>query len=361
MHVPFCARRCSYCDFAIAVRRSVPVAEYIRALRRELEAIGPALAELDTVYLGGGTPSRLGGDGIAAVLESVRSVATIARAAEVTMEANPDDVTEGDAAAWVRAGVGRVSLGAQSFSPEALRWMHRTHDALSIGEAVRALRSAGIANVSLDLIFALPPAVRRDWERDVDAALALAPEHLSLYGLTVEPHTPLGNWYRRGDVVEAPEERYEAEYLLAHERLTRGGLVHYEVSNFARAGYESRHNSAYWSGARYAGAGPSAHSFDGVRRWWNVASYAGWLRAATGGTPVAGSEILSPENRAAERVYLGLRTSRGLRASAAELDVAAAWRAAGWVEVRDRTIVPTPAGWLRLDALAAALTAAGSY
>ena len=363
VHVPFCARRCSYCDFAIAVRREVPVAAYVEALGRELALRSGELGggALDTLYLGGGTPSRLGADGLAATLHAMGEHVSLRAGAEVTIEANPDDVSADAGAAWRAAGVNRVSLGAQSFDDAALGWMHRPHDAAAIGAAVRALRAAGIENISLDLIFALPDSLGRDWSRDLDAALALEPEHISLYGLTVEPHTPLGRWTARGAVAEAPEERYEREFLLAHERLSAAGLEHYEVSNFARPGFRSRHNGSYWRRVPYAGFGPSAHSFDGQRRRWNVGAYAAWAAAlGTGRDALEGEEVLTEENQAAERVYLGLRTTDGLELTPAELARTESWRRAGWAWLEGSRLRLTPLGWLRLDALAADLTVVGS-
>jgi len=208
-------------------------------LRPELEG-----ATLDTVYLGGGTPSRLGGVGIEDILRAVRERAKVLGQAEITIEANPDDVNDMAVAHWVTAGVNRVSLGSQSFDDAALRWMHRTHEASQIGRAVRTLRRGGIENVSLDLIFALPAHLRRSWESDLVRALDLEPAHLSLYGLTVEAQTPIARWADRGATVQGSEESYEEEFLVAHGEMTAAGFDHYEVSNFARPGKTSRHNSA---------------------------------------------------------------------------------------------------------------------
>jgi oxygen-independent coproporphyrinogen-3 oxidase len=360
VHVPFCARRCSYCDFSIAVRRVVPVQEYVDAVERELALryTGNAPWQIDTLYFGGGTPSRLGGEGIAQLIDAFRRRIDFRGDEEITVEANPEDVTAESARMWRAAGVNRLSLGSQSFDDTILAWMHRTHDAVAIGRAVDAARDAGIGNLSLDLIFALPERTRRSWENDVARALELEPTHLSLYGLTIEPHTPLGRWHARGDVVESPEERYEAEFLHAHDALTAGGLEHYEVSNFGRPGMHSRHNSSYWRGVPYAGIGPSAHEFDGAVRRWNVAPYAEWVeRLAEKRDPVADQEQLTEANRAAERIYLGLRTTKGLSISEPEREHVRSWVDAGWARLHDDDqLVLTPLGWLRLDALAADLT-----
>ena len=360
VHVPFCARRCSYCDFAIAVRRVVPVDDYTQAVARELELRFGEEGEwtADTLYFGGGTPSRLGGEGMARLLDGIRQRIGLSPDAEVTLEANPEDIDGEAVRRWRDAGVNRLSIGAQSFHDNVLLWMHRTHDSTAITRAVETARAGGIENLSLDLIFALPEAIERSWQRDIEQMLVLDPPHVSLYGLTVEPKTPLGRWHSRGQVIESPDERYEAEFLYAHEALTSAGFEHYEVSNFGRPKQHSRHNSAYWEGVPYAGLGPSAHEFDGLRRRWNVAPYAEWLsRLSDNADPVEDSEVLTAENRMAERIYLGLRTSRGLVLSNAETARTEAWVDAGWAKRRaNNRIVLTPHGWLRLDALATDLT-----
>jgi oxygen-independent coproporphyrinogen-3 oxidase len=363
VHVPFCARRCSYCDFSIAVRKVVPVAEYLGAIRQEMRERYPGAGrwEAETLYLGGGTPSLLGGEGVGRLIGMVKERVELARDAEVTVEANPDDVGLAAVEAWREAGVNRLSIGSQSFDPRVLAWMHRTHSADQIAAANRAARDGGIDNISLDLIFALPESLERDWRGDIERALELEPSHVSLYGLTVEPATPLARWRDRGEVIEAPEERYEEEFLLAHELLRAAGFDHYEVSNYALPGKRSRHNSSYWRRVPYAGLGPAAHSFDGARRRWNLAAYAAWEGALRDGRdPREGEEVLTSEEEDAERVYLGLRTSDGL---SIEPDLARRvheWVDAGWALYEGSRVRLTPPGWLRLDALAASLTTAGS-
>lgn len=359
VHVPFCARRCSYCDFAIAVRRQTPVAEFVASLRGELEVRVPgrAPAPLDTLYLGGGTPSRLGGDGVASAIESVRAHFDLATDCEVTVEANPEDVSPDVVRTWRDAGVNRVSLGVQSFSPGVLQWMHRTHDVPAIHRAADALRAGGITNWSLDLIYALPPEVPRDWRADVAAALALEPPHISAYGLTVEPGTPLARWRTRGEIHEADEERYERDFLHAHDAMAEAGLEHYEVSNYAQHGMQSRHNSSYWLNVPYLGLGPGAHGFDGASRRWNEREYTRWSeRVSEGEDPRAGEETLDEAAQELERVYIGLRTRSGVALRPDESAYVAPWLAAGWGMVREGRLQLTPRGWLRLDALVAALT-----
>ena len=360
LHVPFCLRRCSYCDFSIAVRKRIPAEEYVDAIRRELAITGPfenLSGPLETIYFGGGTPSLLPALGVAAVLSEITRQAPVAREVEVTLEANPEDVTPDNAAVWRRAGVNRVSLGSQSFDDRVLQWMHRSHDAARIGDAVRTLREAGIDNISLDLIFGLPAELHRAWARDLELAIALRPTHLSLYGLTVEARTPLARWISRGATTVPEEDRYADEYLAAHAALGAADFEFYEVSNAARDGHRSRHNSAYWSGRPYRGLGPAAHSFDGRARRWNRSAWEAYREAVTAGSsPVESEEVLTDEQRDLEHVYLSLRTSAGLASSDVPSGRRAVWVEKGWVTVQGARIRCTPEGWLRLDALVRDLT-----
>lgn len=361
VHVPFCARRCSYCDFAIAVRRDTPVEEFVAAVGREwaLRREHPSVRrdpELTTVYFGGGTPSRLPPAAIGELLARFGEGARLDTGAEVTLEANPDDVTPERAEGWARAGVTRVSLGVQSHDPAVLAWMHRTHEAGQVAPAVAALHAAGIRDVSVDLIFALPPALRRDWLRDLDLTLALEPTHVSLYGLTVEPQTTLARWAARGEVVPVADDRYAEEYLEAHDVLVNAGFDHYEVSSAGRPGFRARHNSAYWRGAEYVGVGPSAHSYlDGVRSW-NVRDWSEYARRVAAGEPLqGGEERISADQWRLEQLYLGLRTDHGLPPWQVPDGARAAWLGAGWAVAGEDRLRLTVEGWLRLDALVSAV------
>lgn len=364
IHVPFCARRCSYCDFAIAVRRATPSAAFVDAILRERDLRrGDSWVDepLETLYLGGGTPSRLDPVELARLVGAFR----LRAGAEVTVEANPDDVTPEGAARWATAGVNRVSLGVQSFHPEVLAWMHRTHTVDQARQAVPLLRDAGIPSVSLDLIFGLPEELAYDFREDVRSAVDLDPDHLSVYGLTVEPRTPLARWIARGVATPGADDRGAAEFLLAHETLPDAGFEHYEVSNYARPGRRAHHNSAYWSGAAYGGLGPSAHGFAGGTRRWNLRDWVAWREAVEAGRdPIEGQERLTAEQLELERLYLGLRTSDGIAVSPSAEHPAPSpgegrWAAAvqaGWLRRRGDRLVPTPEGWLRLDTLLPFLT-----
>ncbi len=378
IHVPFCTRRCTYCDFSIAVRREIPVDEYFGALEREISQWARPVEQPRTVYLGGGTPSKLGGEGITTL---AAMLGPGAGSDEFTIEANPEDVTVQAVSAWRRAGINRVSIGAQSFNESVLEWMHRTHTAGAIAQAVRNARLGGIDNISIDLIFSLPESSGRDWRDDLEKAIALEPEHISLYGLTVEEHTPLSRQILRGQVAAAPDARYAEEYLLAHELLGSAGFRFYEVSNAARPGRAAIHNSAYWRHVPYLGLGPSAHSFDGHTRWWNEPAYAKWLELVSeGSSPIMGRETLTASELEMERLYLGLRRVEGMELDAdlaqRVLPKAEEWAKAGWATLRPSAPPPppspqspqspqsppslpslslTPLGWLRLDVLVASI------
>lgn len=365
VHAPFCARRCSYCDFAIAVRRVPPAAQFVDALRSELQVrvctgMGSAM---ETLYIGGGTPSHFPPAALAEIVALLRGRFGIAADAEVTLEANPEDVTLENAVAWRQAGINRLSLGVQSFDDATLRWMHRVHDSRQAVAAARLIAEAGFDNWSLDLIFGLPGAVVRDWHADLERALELEPPHLSLYGLTVEPHTTLYHWQARGATPAPEEDAYASEFLEAHQLLEAVGYCHYEVSNYARSGYESRHNLAYWTRRPYLGLGPSAHSFDGRRRRWNLRYYEAWRRAlAAGVDPVDGEEQLAPEQAHLEELYLSLRTLRGVLLRSEDCRIAEEFARRGWLERKGERWLATPRGWLLLDRLVLSLTeAASSY
>ena len=366
IHVPFCLRRCGYCDFAVTATRVAPVDAWLDAVAaefalRQLAGTWDRL-ELLTLYVGGGTPSLLGVGAMSRLADVVSRFATWhAQSVEWTAEANPESFTPELAADWAAAGVNRISLGAQTFSPEALAWMGRMHGPEGPGRAVRAAREAGIDNISLDLIFALPSRLPRDWAADLERVIELDPSHVSLYGLTAEPATPLGRWVASGREAMADEERYAEEYLLATERLGAAGFVHYEVSNFARPGAESRHNQAYWRHRPYIGLGPGAHSFEPPVRSWNVRDWAEYRRRlAEGLSPEESREELASADVALERVWLGLRASDGLELSglsAGQRARTGEWEASGLAHRSGGVVRLTRQGWLLLDRLAVELEA----
>lgn len=368
VHVPFCSRRCSYCDFAVQATREAPTEAWLEAIGTEMGLLAAERGwteplRLDTLYVGGGTPSLLGTGAMEALAERLRPYAVLdAGTTEWTCEANPESFTPELAADWRAAGVNRISLGAQTFHPGALRWMGRLHGVDGPARAMLAARSAGFDNVSVDLIFGLPDRLGRDWGADLERALELEPEHVSLYGLTAEAAAPLGRWVREGRETLADEDRYADEYLLAHERLGAAGFRHYEVSNFGLPGRHSRHNFVYWSGAPYAALGPGAHAFYTPLRRWNVRGWDDYVAAlAAGRLPVEGEERVDAEEAALERAWLLLRTDRGYPlegASGAERDLAETWVRRGWARTGAGRLRLTADGWLLLDRLAVDMASA---
>ncbi|MHC4924808.1 MAG: radical SAM family heme chaperone HemW, partial [Planctomycetota bacterium] len=289
VHAPFCTRRCFYCDFAVQVRRSGGAEEWLSALAGELAAVAQegrfVLADaLDSVFVGGGTPSLLGADAMAGLAGLLGPDRLTASRLEWTAEANPESFTAEVAAGWRRAGVNRISLGVQTFHEPALRWMGRLHGAAGAVAAVGRAQDAGFDNVSLDLIFGLPGHVGRDWREDLNRAIDMGMPHVSLYGLSVESRTPLGRAVAEGRESVADEEQYRDEYLTAAEVLSGAGYKQYEVSNFAFPGLESRHNRAYWDGSPYLGLGNGAHSYLHPERRWNARDWAVYHAAAVEGT-----------------------------------------------------------------------------
>ncbi len=349
IHVPFCVSLCPYCDFVVyagAAARGprARIDAFLRALRVELGLRADALdgtfaasrPPLETVYLGGGTPSLLPVDAVAQVLELVRARFGLDADAEVTIEANPGPDERGDARALHEAGVTRISLGAQSMSDPELRRLGRRHRAADVADAVEAARAAGIESVSLDLLYDIPEGSLAGWIETLDAALALEPDHLSLYALTLDDpdaegltgpagdHLPTTAGARRWRAQARPaqdDDRAAEQYLHAVERLGGAGWRGYEISNWARPGHESRHNLIYWQRRPYEAVGPGAHAFDGVTRRWNAASLEGYLTALTPAgdvpprLPPGGSERIDPETADAEAVILALRTDHGIDAA----------------------------------------------
>ncbi|MDX1493154.1 MAG: radical SAM family heme chaperone HemW [Longimicrobiales bacterium] len=365
VHAPFCARRCTYCDFAVSVRRTGDVEGWLEALEAEWRLVADeglfAVADvLDTLYVGGGTPSLLGPTAMAGLAEIVGRHRLGSQQLEWTAEANPESLTPEVARGWAEAGVNRISLGAQTFHDPALRWMGRLHGPDGPERALEAARDAGIGNVSIDLIFGLPATLGRSWRDDLERALALDVPHVSLYGLTVEEGTPLGRAVREGREPRVDEERYREEFLLASEMLTDAGYLHYEVSNFARPGAEARHNAAYWGGTPYLGLGNGAHSYAPPVRRWNTRAWEQYRERVTQGrSPEESRERVEGDAARLEELWLGLRSRRGIPAPAPGSKAGS--RVDRWLEtglaVRDQERIRlTPEGWLLLDELTVELS-----
>jgi oxygen-independent coproporphyrinogen-3 oxidase len=327
MHIPFCERKCLYCDF-YSVESTSLMEQFVDSLLSEIgmyASYAPGVS-FDTVYLGGGTPSLLPVRSLGKIFDRLRRTFTIADGSEVTMEINPGTVSKEKLERYRSLGVNRLSVGVQSFRDEDLQFLSRIHTAREADEAVAMARSAGFVNLSLDLIFSLPGQTVEDWERNLVHALRFDPEHLSAYSLVVEDETPLARLVRSGKVTPSPEPIEAAMLEFTMDFLCARGFDHYEVSNYARPGFRSRHNSSYWSHRQYLGFGPSAHSFwrrgtEGqATRWQNVPDLARYIdRIGIGGLPVSSEEVVSQRSLINERIFLGLRAD-GLDLASLEKD-----------------------------------------
>ena len=323
VHIPFCASFCRYCSFySERCTEAAVLTRYVDALLQEISAADPA--HFTTLYLGGGTPSLLPAAQLERIVTAVRQKFLPAGPfEEFTLEANPDDVTQEKLAAWRRLGVNRLSIGVQSFDDAYLRWMRRRHTAAQAENAVRMAREAGFDNLSLDLIFGFAGLSDEQWAATIDRALALRPEHLSCYQMSVEEGSTLGDEAAAGAYAPPAQETCARQYALLQQRVAAAGYLQYEISNFALPGREARHNSAYWRREPYWGFGPGAHSYDGRRtRRWNRPDLAGYIAAFAPAAPtgfgspktpsVSDSETLSDTDLANEQVMLSLRTAAGL-------------------------------------------------
>lgn len=285
----------------------------VEGIIREMDlAKGFIEGAVSTLYLGGGTPSLLPDDALSFLMQAVRERYTLAPDAEVTLEANPDDIRKDRLEAWSGVGINRLSIGVQSFRDADLRWMNRAHNAVQAREAIRAARDAGFGHDSIDLIYGTPGLSDADLLENLSEAITLGCPHLSCYALTVEPRTALAGDIRKGRMPPVDPEAQARQFLLLVETLTGAGYEHYEISNFALPGHRSRHNSSYWQGIPYLGLGPSAHSFDGRIRRWNVANNALYLAAISRGELPFEAETLTPVQQLNEYTMTALRTQEGL-------------------------------------------------
>lgn len=315
VHIPFCRRRCAYCDFhSEAIHSGAPVQAWLDALDKELRRL-PSTFVPDTVFLGGGTPTVLPPDILSGLMDRIRPVARAA--IEWTVEANPESVDERKAALLRRAGVDRLSLGVQSFDPRALAFLGRAHTTEDTRRAWKILRAEGFERLGLDLIHGLPVLSDEAQARDVEEAIALEPEHVSCYALSYEPGTPLSLARDRGAFAVMEDERERAQYDRLCERLAEAGFEQYELSNFARPGGACRHNVNYWTGGAYIGIGPAAHSHWNGARWGNVADTQAYIeRMRSGAEPFDRVERLEPEAKARESLVMGLRLTAGVSKTA---------------------------------------------
>src|SRR5579872_3087057 len=378
IHIPFCRQACHYCNFHFSTSMRGRN-DFIPALLKEMESRTDYLGgeRVETIYFGGGTPSLLEPGELQTILERVRALFPVDAEAEATPEANPDDITSSRLDAWRSAGINRLSIGVQSFYDEDLRWMNRAHDARQALDCIRLAKAAGIHNLSIDLIYGGPTLADNHWRRNVADAIALGVSHLSCYALTVEPRTALDKLIRRKAVTDVSPDDQARQFLLLMDWLGKAGYEHYEISNFALPGRRSRHNSSYWQGKPYLGLGPSAHSFNGLSRQWNVANNALYIAALNGQRPeqpgvglpaglVEGKEELTPVQQLNEYILISLRTMEGsshqtVARRFGEQQATALWQKAatyirsGKIGDSAEVLRLTPAGKLLADGIAADL------
>lgn len=311
IHVPFCGHRCGYCDFTLVARRDDLIEPYLEALERDLHALGAA-RPVDTLFFGGGTPTRLAAPQLTKLAQIVRRAFPLRPRAEFSVEANPSGLEDARIEALAEAGVNRVSLGVQSFDDQTLKFLERDHRAAEVERVVERLHSR-FSSVAVDLIFGVPGQTLEGWRKTLRRALALGPHHVSTYGLTFEKGTTFWSRRNKRQIASAPEELEREMYAAAMDELDAAGIRQYELSNFARPGHECRHNQVYWSRGSHFGHGPGAVRMIAGVREMNHRSVTTWIRRVLAGeSPLADSETLSPEAAAREAVVLGLRRAVGI-------------------------------------------------
>jgi oxygen-independent coproporphyrinogen-3 oxidase len=313
VHIPFCKKKCSYCDF-YSVGEAKMDNHFTDFVLKELSLRNLLIADriVKTIYFGGGTPSLLPTGNIKRIISGLSDYFVVNPNAEITIEVNPDDVTLELAEQYQAIGINRVSIGVQSFNNDELIFLGRRHDVSKAVEAIRTFTKAGIANISIDLIYGLPNSTLKSWEQSLSRALGLDIQHISCYHLTYEEGTPLTRGVARGSVIPLDEELSKAQFDLLREMSAASGYVHYEISNLSKPGYISQHNSGYWLGEEYLGLGPSAHSFNGSMRWWNPSSISQWEKEVDSGNFTKNMETIDEVTRFNELLITRLRTTWGV-------------------------------------------------
>ena len=313
LHIPFCKKRCLYCAFYSTTLHSLQ-GKYVDALCNELQQRRSYIKEesISTIYFGGGTPSLLTGEQISKILTTIRSNYAIVPDAEITIECNPDDITPPYLAMLKANGFNRISMGVQSLDNNQLQRLGRRHTAQKAKKAFALARAAGFNNISIDLMFALPGSTTAEWQHTLQSAIALQPEHISAYNLTYEDGTPLSRALQAGEITEATEEENLRQFNTLITELKKAGYRHYEISNFALPGRESRHNSSYWNDTPYLGCGAGAHSYNGTARGWNVSDINKYIKGINNREPVFEIEELTLQERYNDTVLTRLRTADGL-------------------------------------------------
>lgn len=313
IHIPFCRQKCYYCDFFKTVNTS-QTEQFIAAIKKELILRKNYLGNepVDTIYFGGGTPSVLNEKQLTSVLAAVASLFTINKHAEITIESNPDDLTAPYLKMLQKAGINRLSIGIQSFQDKHLKKMNRRHNTIQAKAVVKQAAELGFSNISVDLIYGLPNLTQQEWETSLEEVFSLPVQHLSAYHLTYHEGTPFYTWLKKGTLQELKEEESVSQFNLLMEKAESAGFEQYEISNFAKNELYSRHNSSYWNGSRYLGIGPSAHSYNGNSRQWNVAHLDAYLKGIESDSVYFQEEILSKNEKYNDYIITRLRTKWGV-------------------------------------------------
>lgn len=358
IHIPFCKQACHYCNFHFATSLHYKN-DFITALLKEITLQEKYLENenIETIYFGGGTPSLLNIEELVPVIEKIKSVFNVSSDVEITLETNPDDITDTKLKNWKRAGINRLSIGVQSFFEEDLKWMNRAHNTM---QAIESLKSAKnyFDNITIDLIYGTPQMTNEKWKQNVDTALLLNIPHLSCYALTVEPKTPLDKMIRENKSVDINPDKQSEQFLLLMKWTGEAGYEHYEISNFAKPGWRSRHNSSYWQGKKYLGLGPSAHSFDGISRQWNLANNNQYIESINNNIIPFEKEVLTETQKLNEYIMTSLRTIKGI-----DLDIAGKeligkskkFIESGLLRKENNFLILTMEGKLLADGIASAL------
>ena len=312
IHIPFCRKACNYCNFHFSTSLN-QINEMVSSIAKEMEMRAKEIdEEINTIYFGGGTPSLLHIGLLETLMNAAREHYNINDQAEITLEANPDDIDLEKAEAWKTLGINRFSIGIQSFADENLKWMNRAHNAKQSITAVDIIKQTGFQNYSIDLIYGTPGQSMEGWIKDLRTAFELGVPHLSCYALTVEEKTALNSLIKKGELPEINQDEQAERFEALMQLTAEAGYHHYEISNFALTGYESKHNSAYCEGAVYLGFGPSAHSFDGVKRKWNISNNNAYIKSLTNHLLPQKEETLSKKDVLNEYIMTALRQSKGI-------------------------------------------------
>ncbi len=363
IHIPFCKQACHYCNFHFSTTNTL-IPQMVQAIMKEAELNKHYLTEkVDTIYFGGGTPSLLAVEDLKVLIQKVETVFDVSANAEITLETNPDDITELQLLAWKEIGINRLSIGVQSFFDNELKWMNRAHNATQSLESL-SFAVQQFSNITIDLIYGSPLLSDEQWLYNIETAIQLQIPHLSCYALTVEPKTALHQKIINEKEVDVDADKQARQFEILLQVTAAAGYEHYEISNFARNGFRSRHNSSYWQGKPYMGLGPSAHSYNGRSRQWNIANNALYIKSIQQNIIPFEKEVLTKTQQLNEYIMTALRTAEGISLKVLNnniqekerlINAAKKWESSGHLFIHDASIQLTTKGKFLADGIAADL------